>query len=82
MERFDKCMALDVIEDALTDIFTQHGRGMVTGLCGAFYMCGLLNAKEWEAFLERIPAGLQADGDDEICGINESKVRNNSRVLN
>lgn len=47
MECFDKRMALDVIEDTLTDIDTQHGRGVVTGLCGAFHMCGLISAEEW-----------------------------------
>jgi len=56
MEKFDKCKALDVIKDALTDIDTPHGRGMATGLCGAFYMCGLLSEREWQAFLELIPA--------------------------
>jgi hypothetical protein len=55
MECFDKRMALGVIEDALTDLDTPHGRGVATGLCGAFYMCGLLSAEEWEVFLKRIP---------------------------
>lgn len=55
MEYFDKRMALDVIEDALTDIGTPRSHGVATGLCGAFYMCGLLSAEEWEAFLKRIP---------------------------
>lgn len=55
MECFDKRMALDVIEDALTDMDTAHGRGVATGLCGAFHMCGLLSAEEWEALLARIP---------------------------
>lgn len=36
MEYFDKRMALDVIEDALTNIGFPHGRGVATGLCGAF----------------------------------------------
>jgi len=55
MENFDKRQAFDVIEDALTNIDTPHGRGMATGLCGAFHMCGLLSKEEWEAILERIP---------------------------
>jgi len=55
MEYFDKLMALDVIEDALTDVDTLHGRGVATGLCGAFYMCGLLSKKEWEKLVKRIP---------------------------
>lgn len=55
MEYLDKHMALDVIENALTDTDNPHGRGVAVGLCGAFYMCGLLNADEWKAFLKRIP---------------------------
>jgi len=55
MVQFDKCQAMEVIEDALTDIDTPHGRGVATGLCGAFYMCGLLSKEEWEGILERIP---------------------------
>ena len=49
-------MALDVIEDALMYVDSPHGRGVATGLCGAFYMCGLLNTEEREALLKRIPA--------------------------
>lgn len=55
MENFDERQAVDVIEDALTNIDTPHGRGMATGLCGAFHMCGLLSKEEWEALLARIP---------------------------
>ncbi len=55
MDHFDKKMALDVIEDALTTSDTAEGRGLTIGLCGAFYMCGLLNKAEWEALLARIP---------------------------
>ena len=55
MEYFDKRMALDVIEDALTDLDTPHGRGMATGLCGAFHLCGLITEEEWLALLKRIP---------------------------
>ncbi len=57
MEYFDKRMALDVIEDALTTLRTPEDRGLAIGLCGAFYMCGLLSRAEWEALLARIPAG-------------------------
>lgn len=64
MEKFDKYKAFEVIEDALTDIGNSHGRGMATGLCGAFYLCGLLSEKEWQAFLERIPA-QHHDGNDD-----------------
>ncbi len=54
MDYFDKRMALDVIEDALTMIGTPEERGLAVGLCGAFYMCGLLSQGEWEALLDRI----------------------------
>lgn len=55
MEKIDKLKVFDVIEDALTDIDTSHGRGLATGLCGGFYLCGLLSKREWLAFLARIP---------------------------
>ncbi len=64
MENFDKRMAMDTIEDALANIGIGHGRGVATGLCGAFYMCGLLTTEEWEACLKRIPQESDcADGD-------------------
>ncbi len=56
MDYFDKRMALEVIEDALTTSGTPEGRWLVIGLCGAFYMCGLFTEAEWEALIERIPA--------------------------
>jgi hypothetical protein len=56
MANFDKRQALEVIEDALTDIDNAHTRGVAVGLCGAFYMCGLLSEDEWAAILARIPA--------------------------
>ncbi len=56
LEYFDKHMAVEIIEDALTNLTTPNGRGMATGLCGAFYLCGLLSAEEWKAYLKRIPA--------------------------
>lgn len=52
---FDKRMALDVIEDAMTDLDTPNSRGMAAGLCGALYLCGLLNEEEWQMYLKRIP---------------------------
>lgn len=63
MENFDKRQAREVIEDALMDLDTPHGRGVAIGLCGAFHMCGLLSEKEWEALLARTP--VDDDGDAE-----------------
>ncbi len=63
MDYFDKRMALDVIEDALTSLGTPEQCGLAVGLCGAFYMCGLLSHAEWEALLERIP------GSEAIIGV-------------
>ncbi len=57
MDAFDKRMALEVIEDALAALHTPEDRGLAIGLCGAFYMCGLLSQAEWEVLLARIPAG-------------------------
>jgi len=54
MDHFDKSMALDVIEDALTALGAPENRGYALGLCGAFYLCGLLTDAEWEGFLARI----------------------------
>lgn len=65
MDYFDKDMAIGVLEDALTNLTTPNSRGMATGLCGAFYLCGLLSAEEWTAYLKRIPAEAfmaRADG--------------------
>ncbi len=37
-------------------VFSVQSLGcMAIGLCGAFYMCGLLSRAEWEALVERIP---------------------------
>ncbi len=55
MEYFDRRMALDVIEDTLTSLCTPEDCAVAFGLCGAFYMCGLLSHAEWEILLERIP---------------------------
>ncbi len=55
LECFDKRMALEMIEDALTNLDFPENRGMATGLCSAFYVCGLLERREWKALLERIP---------------------------
>jgi len=82
MKNFDKRMALDVIEDALTDMDTPHKRGMATGLCGAFHMCGLLSAEEWEALLQRIPVEPCKARVGGIHGIKSSGARVHSRVLN
>ncbi len=57
LEGFDKRMALEVIEDTLEALHGPEDRGLVAGLCGAFYMCGLLSQGEWEALLARIPPG-------------------------
>lgn len=48
-------MALDVIEDAFTDLVTPRGRGQALGVCGTFYVCGLISEMEWRRYLERIP---------------------------
>lgn len=66
MENFDKHMALDEIEDALTGLHTPYGRGVAVGLCGAFYMCGLLSTAEWETFMARIPAEILMFEDNAI----------------
>ncbi len=63
MDYFDKRMALDVIEDALTTLGTPEDRGLAIGLCGAFYMCGLLTQAEWEALLVRIPGSKEWGSD-------------------
>jgi len=60
MEYFDRRMALEVVEDALTNLGHAENRGMAAGLCSAFYMCGLLERAEWKALLERIPPAQQA----------------------
>ncbi len=65
MEHFDKRQALDVIEDALTDIDSERGQGVAVGLCGAFYMCGLLNEEEWKTLLARIPGEYVCDDEDQ-----------------
>ncbi len=55
MEAFDRRMALEVVEDALGALHGPEDRGLAAGLCGAFYMCGLLSHAEWEGLLARIP---------------------------
>jgi hypothetical protein len=78
MEYFDRRMALDMIEDALTDMDTPNGCGVATGLCGAFHMCGLISEEEWEAFLKRINAeSYDVSTDDKDAG-----ARIDIRVLN
>ncbi len=56
MEIFDRRMALEVIEDALGNLETPENRGMASGYCNAFFMCGLLLQHEWKVLLERIAA--------------------------
>lgn len=63
MDYFDKRMALDVIEDAFTTLGTPEGRGVAIGLCGAFYMCGLLSHAEWEALVASIPSDEAYDSE-------------------
>jgi hypothetical protein len=82
MQCFDKRMALEVIEDALRDIATPHGRGVANGLCGAFYMCGLLSAEEWEAFLKRIPVDHRKARASKIRGIKGSRTKVRGRFTN
>jgi hypothetical protein len=82
MESFDKRMALEVMEDALTNIDNPQGRGMATGLCGAFYMCGLLSAEEWEALLRRIPVEADRVKCCEISGVQDWGARARGRFLN
>lgn len=75
MEYFDKRMAIDVIEDAFTAMDTPHSCGVIAGLCDAFYMCGLLSAKEWKAFLKRIPAEPYWGPPESLGGKNPSRLR-------
>jgi len=82
MEYFNKRMAINVIEDALTDMSTPYGRGMVAGLCGGFYMCGLLSKDEWEAFLKRIPSEYCQSSGGKICRVENLETRANGRFLN
>ncbi len=64
MDNFDRRMALEVVEDALTTLSTAEDRGLARGLCGAFYMCGFLSHAEWEALLGRI-----AEKGGGVCGV-------------
>ncbi len=82
MQPFDKRMAFDVIEDALNDVGTPQGRGVVAGLCGAFHMCGLLNAEEWAAFMQRIPQESRKVGAGRIRAQKVSGARVRGRYLN
>ncbi len=54
-EDFDRRMALDVVEDALTALGTPENCAFAVGLCGGLYICGLLSHAEWQGFLVRIP---------------------------
>lgn len=54
MDFFDKRQALEFIEDALTALGSPENRWYAIGLCGGFYLCGLLSEAEWRDFLRRI----------------------------
>ncbi len=82
MEVFDRQMALDVIEDTLTDLDTPQGRGMASGLCGAFYMCGLISSAEWQAYLKRIQAGPDKVRSDAVFGLNCLSARDHNHAMN
>lgn len=60
-KKFTREMALDVMEDTLQDIRNPHGRGVATGVCGGFYLSGLITYAEWQAFLKRIPQAVTLD---------------------
>ena len=60
MENIDRVEAMEEIENALTDISSPYRRGVVTGLCGGFYICGLISKAEWQAYLKRLP-------DESLC---------------
>ncbi len=55
MSGITRRMAADVIEDAFTDLVSPRGRGLALGVCGTFYLCGLISEKEWRSYVERIP---------------------------
>lgn len=57
---FTKHHALDLIEDALTDLESPFNCGLATGLFGAFYVSAIISEAEWEALLSRIP--IQVEG--------------------
>lgn len=67
MDYFDKRMALDVIEDALTALGPPENRGFAIGLCGGFYLCGVLSQTEWEACLRRIAEKRSSAGRAAPC---------------
>ncbi len=82
MDAFDKQMALDVIEDSLANLESPQGRGMATGLCGAFYMCGLLSAEEWQGYLKRIQAGPEKVRHDAVFALNCLSAGDRGHALN
>lgn len=55
-EHFDRGMAIDVMEDALTALGASESRAFAAGLCAAFYMCGMLDNAEWSDFTAQISA--------------------------
>lgn len=62
LEQFDKYMAMDMIEDALSALDSPVGRGIAAGLCSAFYACGVIDTEEWEGFQKRLL------GRHDVCG--------------
>lgn len=82
MKQFDKQMAIDVIEDTLSCLDSSHARGMAVGLCGAFYMCGLLSEKEWRVFLKRIPDECKPLRTAELNDLLRRLQKNPGRYLN
>jgi len=82
MQKFDKQMAIDVIEDALTCIDTPHECGVAVGLCGGFYMSCLISKQEWMAFLRRIPVGLYVPDSEEISAPDNVRQGITGRLLN
>ncbi len=83
MDTFNKRMASEVIEDAFSDLDSPYGRGVASGLCGAFYMCGLLSEEEWKSYLKRIPPGSgRAKGDGMFVDPRDSVTMQGERLLN
>ncbi|HKB60855.1 MAG TPA: hypothetical protein VKC56_12515 [Gallionellaceae bacterium] len=60
MEDFDRSMAIDMLEDALQAVADPVGRGIATGLCSAFYLCGIIESADWEDYHQRILMGSHA----------------------
>jgi len=65
MGHANRADAIAEIEDALTNLSFPHGRGLAAGLCGAFYMSGLIGKKEWKAYLKHIPGEAVCSDENE-----------------